>query len=270
MTTAIETGNNSNMPRAVSYLEQAADAGNAVAQAALGTTIYYYGVGGIAADGVKAVKYLQMGVEQGDPMSMYALGNLMVNGDKWTGENRTEGWALVSRAAQAGNTRAMWRLATAKSDGSSGQNQDLPEAVRLMRLAAENGDGVGQFGWGQMLYFGLGVPVNKAEGLRFTRMAADAGSYDAQYDMAITSYHGDAGVPKNLNEAARWAKLAADSGLPRAQLLYSKLLWAGEGVAQNRTQAVQWMKKAADQQDATAINDLKDPEVAAILRSLGL
>ena len=101
MTTAFETGNNAEMPGAVRYLEQAADAGNAVAQAALGSTIYYYGVGGIAADGVKAVKYLRMGAAQGDPMSMYHLGNLMVNGDEWTGENRTEGWALISRAAAA-------------------------------------------------------------------------------------------------------------------------------------------------------------------------
>lgn len=268
MTTVIETGNNANMPRAVRYLEQAAGVGNAVAQAALGTTIYYYGVGGVAADGPKAVKYLKMGAEQGDPMSMYTLGNLMVNGDEWTGENRTEGWALVSRAAQAGYGRAMWRLATAKYDGSSGQEKNLPEAVRLMRLAAESGDRTGQFGWGQMLYFGVGMTENKAEGLRFTRMSADAGSYDAQYDMALSNYHGDVGIAKNLAEAARWARLSAENGLARAQLLYSKLLWAGEGVAQNRIDAVRWMKKAADQKDETAINDLKDPEVAAILRTL--
>ena len=268
MTTAIETGDNTDMAGAVRYLEQAAAAGSAVAQAALGTTIYYFGVGGVAADGTKAVKYLRMGAAQGDPMSLYHLGNLMVNGDEWTGENRPEGWALISRAAQAGDGRGMWRLASAKVDGTSGQEQDLPQAIRLMRLSAEAGDRNGQQGWGQMLYFGVGMPENKPEGLRYTRMAADAFNPEAQYDMALANYFGDVGIPKNLVEAARWARLSADNGLPRAQLLLGKLLWAGEGLAQNRTEAVRWMKKAADQHDETAINDLKDPEVAAILRTL--
>ena len=268
MTIAFETGNNADMPGAVRYLEQAAAAGNAVAQAALGTTIYYFGVGGVAADGVKAVKYLRMGAAQGDPMSMYTLGNLMVNGDEWTGENRLEGWSLISRAAQAGDGRAMWRLAAAKVNGTSGQEKDLPEAVRLMRLSAETGERNGQQGWGQMLYFGVGMTENKPEGLRYTRMAADAFNPEAQYDMALANYFGDVGIPKNLVEAARWARLSADNGLPRAQLLLGKLLWAGEGLVQNRTEAVRWMKKAADQHDETAINDLKDPEVAAILRTL--
>lgn len=268
MATAFESGDNTEMPQAVKYLEQAADAGNALAQEALGTTIYYYGVGGVAADGVKAVKYLRMGAAQGHPTSMYYLGNLMVNGDAWTGENRTEGWALINRAAQAGEGRALWRLAAAKFNGTSGLEKDLPEAARLMRLSAESGDRNGQQGWGQMLYFGVGVAENKPEGLRYTRMAADAFYPDAQYDMALANYFGEVGIPKNLPEAARWARLAAENGLPRAELLYSKLLWAGEGVAQDRVQAVRWMKKAADHGDETAKNDLKDPEVAAILRTL--
>ncbi len=119
-----------------------------------------------------------------------------------------------------------------------------------------------------MLYFGVGMAENKAEGLRYTRMAADAFNPAAQYDMALANYYGDVGIPKNLVEVARWARLSADNGLPRAQLLMGKLLWAGEGLAQNRTEAVRWMKKAADQHDETAINDLKDPKVAAILRTL--
>ena len=268
MATAFATGDNTEMPVAIRYLEQAAEAGNAVAQAALGTTIYYYGVGGVPADGVKAVRYLRMGADQGHPMSMYHLGNLMVNGDPWTGENQSEGWALINRAAQAGDGRALWRLAAAKFGGTSGQTKDLPEAVRLMRLSAEAGDRNGQHGWGQMLYFGVGVAENKPEGLRYTRLAADAFYPEAQYDMALANYFGDVGIPKSLDEAARWARLSAENGLPRAELLFSKLLWAGEGVAQDRVQAVRWMKKAADHGDETAKNDLKDPEVAAILRTL--
>ena len=269
MTTAIETGNNTDMPRALSYLERAADAGNAVAQATLGTTIYYYGVGGVPVDGVKAVRYLRMGAAQGEPMSMYHLGNLMLNGDSWTGENQTEGWSLVTRSSQAGNGRAMWLLGAAKFNGSSGQQKDQAAGMLLTRQSAEIGDRNGQHTWGLMLYAGMGQAENKREGLRYIRLAADQSYPDSITFIGKSYYFGDEGMAKNLTEAARWARLAAESGSVEGQAFYSKLLWAGEGVAQDRVQAVKWLKKAANQGDEASVNDLKDPEVAAILRTLG-
>ena len=268
MTTAFETGNNADMPRAIQFLEQAALGGNAIAQATLGTTVYYYGVGGVPADGVKAVRYLRMGAEQGEPMSMYYLGNLMVNGDPWTGENRNEGWSLVTRSSQAGNGRAMWLLGAAKFNGSRGQQKDEAAGMRLIRQSAETGDRNGQHTWGLMLYAGMGQAENKREGLRYIRLAADQSFPDALTFIGKSYYFGDEGMVKNLTEAARWARLAAESGDMEGQAFYSKLLWAGEGVAQDRVQAVRWLKKAADQGDEASVNDLKDPEVAAILRTL--
>ena len=269
MATAFETGDNANMPRAVQYLEQAAEAGNELAQEALGSSIYFYGVGGVAPDMAKAVKYMRMGIEQGNPESMSDLGTLMVFGEAAAGGSRAEGWALISRAAQAGNGRAMWRLGQAKTNGEEGLAKDLPEGLRFARLSAQTGEVNGIFLLAMLTYHGLGLPADKVEGTRLFRQAAEAGSGEAQHEMGLTYYHGDVGIEKDLTEAARWARMSADSGAAVGELLYGKLLWAGEGVAQDRIAAVQFFKKAADQGNATAISDLTDPEVAAILVSLG-
>jgi uncharacterized protein len=264
---AIDTGTFTNTARAIRYLEEAGDAGNATAQDILGS-VYARGDAGVPKNGAKAEKYLRMGVEQGNPESMDTLGTLLIFGSLSIPQNQTEGWELVSRSAQAGNGRAMWRLGSALSEGSGGQTKNLAEGLRLTRLSAQTGDINGMFQLSMLTYHGVGLPADKVEGNRLFRLAADAGSGDAQHEMGLTYYHGDVGIAKNLVEAARWAAMSARTGSARGQLLYGKLLWAGEGVSQDRNQAVRFYKLAADQGNETAINDLKDPEVAAILRTL--
>ncbi len=268
MNISIETNNNARMPRAISYLERAAVAGNALAQTTLGTTIYYLGVGGVAVDGVKAVRYMRQAVAQGEPMSMYYLGNLMVNGDAWTGENRTDGWSLVSRAAQAGNGRAMWLLGSAKMEGSRGQAKNEAEGARLLRASAETGDRNGQYMWGQLLYFGAGVRENKAEGLATIRRSADQSQGEAQLFLAKSYHDGDTGITPNRVEAARWARLSAESGNSAGQSYFGRLLWTGDGVSIDKVAAARWIKKAADQRHPDAVSDMADSEVQAILRTL--
>lgn len=264
---AFETNNNSQVRRGIALLELAADSGKALAQNTLGTTVYYYGVGGTAADSVKAVKYLRMGAAQGDPMSMYALGNLMVDGDPWTGLARTEGWALVSRAAQAGDGRAMWKLGLAKMNGTDGQQKDIAGGVRLMRQSAESGDRRGMFVYANMLYLGDGVPENKPEGIRYARLSAEANDGGAQLMLAKMNYFGDVGIVKSKAEAVRWSRLSAESGFPAGQMFYAKLLWTGDGLPQDRLAAARLIEQSAAQGEEEAITEVRDPEVQAILRA---
>lgn len=268
MTTAFETGNNANMPRAIQYLEQSAQAGNAVAQATLGTTIYYYGVGGTQTNGVKAVRYMRMGAAQGETMSMYHLGNLMVNGDEWTGENRSEGWSLIARAAQAGEGRAMAKLGLAKLQGSLGQTQDSAEGTNLMRRSAEAGDRTGMHIYGNMLYNGENVAENKVAGIALVRRSADLDYGPAHVMMGKMSFFGDVGIPKDLNEAARRGRLAAATGAPEGQYFLGQLYYDGAGVPKDLKEALRWFRRAAAQGLPEAIKDVADPEMVAVARTM--
>ena len=265
---SFETKDSSLVARAMSMLERAADAGNASAQATLGTTIYYYGAGGVAPDSVKAVKYLRMGAAQGDPMCMSVLGGLMVDGDPWTGLNRTEGWLLISRAVQAGDGGAMSKLGIAKFNGVLGQQKDVDGGIRLLRQSAETGDRKGMFSYGYFLYLGNGIAVNKPEGIRYIRLAAEADWSIAQFQMSRMNYFGDVGIAKNIPEAVRWARLSAENGSPSGQLFYADFLWNGQGVSRDRIAAVQLIQKAAAQGDEIAIKELRDAEIQAVLRTM--
>ena len=268
MTAAFETNDNRLVPRALAMLEAAANAGKALAQSTLGSLVYFSGIGGLAPDSVKSVRYLRMGAAQGDPISMYALGNMLVNGDPWTGTNRAEGWSLVQRSAQAGDGRAMWRLALAKLQGSSGQAKDTEGGVRLMRQSAATGDRNGMFILANMLLIGEEMPQNKPEGIRYARLAAEADHGAAQLMLAKMHYFGDDGIPKNLAEAVRWARRSSESGTAGGEVLYGQLLWTGDGVPKDRVAAVRLFQRAAAQGDEEAIKNMADAEVQAIVRTL--
>lgn len=63
---------------------------------------------------------------------------------------------------------------------------------------------------GFMLFFGEGVPRDRAEAHRWFHAAADQGSARAQRNLAIMHYLG-AGVPRDLTEAERYFSLAREA-----------------------------------------------------------
>ena len=60
-----------------------------------------------------------------------------------------------------------------------GVAQDYAEAVRLYRLAADQGDADAQFNLGVMFEYGQGVAKNRAEAIRWYRLASTQGQAHA-------------------------------------------------------------------------------------------
>ena len=265
---ANETNDNALVPRALGMLEQAAAAGKASAQSTLGSIVYFVGVGGVAVDGVKTVKYLRQGAAQGDPICLYNLGNMLVDGHEWTGKDLREGWALLERAVQTGNGRAMAKLGVSKLNGIAGQQMDTVAGARLIRSSAQTGDTYGMFLYANMLYSGEAVAVDKPAGIRYARLAAEAGHGGAQLMMAKMNYFSDVGIPKNPAEAVRWSRLSAESGWADGQLYYGLMLWEGLVVTKDRPAAVAWFQKSAAQGNKAAIENMADPEVLAVVRTM--
>jgi TPR repeat protein len=56
---------------------------------------------------------------------------------------------------------------------------------------------------------GRGVQQNYAEGIKWSRLAAEQGLAAAQYELAAAYANGQ-GVPQNYTEAVKWARLSAD------------------------------------------------------------
>ena len=83
------------------------------------------------------------------------------------------------------------------SDGMNAmKNGNHEEAVKLFRIAAENGDMYSQHCLGVILSQGQLVKENNAEGFKWLNLAAKQGFSQAILDLAIMKYH-KKGTPNN-------------------------------------------------------------------------
>jgi TPR repeat protein len=91
---------------------------------------------------------------------------------------------------------------------------------------------------------GRGVPRDYAEALRLSRLAADQGFAAAQYSLAFAYANGQ-GVPQDYAEAVKWSWLAADQGYALAQYYLGIAYGNGQGVPQDLIQSYKWFEVAA-------------------------
>ncbi len=129
---------------------------------------------------------------------------------------------------------------------------DYAEAVRVWRIAGNQGSAEAQFFLGKMYTDGQGVAQNYAEASRWYRMAADQGDAVSQYNLGF-NYANGRGVPQNNAEAVRWYRMAADQGLAGAQLNLGIMFANGRGVPQNSVEAFKWLTLSAAQGNANAV-----------------
>lgn len=118
--------------------------------------------------------------------------------------------AKYTKAADAGNTEAQYRLGTMYQKDTEGEGvaHDDPAAVRWYRKAAEAGHAKAQNNLGWMYANGRGVPQDDREAARWYRRAADAGQALTQYYLGVR-YRDGKGVPQDNVQAHRWLSIAA-------------------------------------------------------------
>ena len=74
-----------------------------------------------------------------------------------------------------------------------------------------------------------GLPQDEQEAMRLFKLAADQGEPNAQIDLGDMYEKGQGGLPKDEREAARLYKLAADQGSACAQCRLAWFYWTGCG-----------------------------------------
>jgi len=122
---------------------------------------------------------------------------------------------LAATAALLLPVGAAW--ADAFEDGVAAERRgDGAEAVRLYRLAAEQGIAAARYVLGLMYASGHGVPRDYAEAIRWLRLAAAQEYGNAQYVLGLM-YASGLGVPQDYVRARMWFNIAvAAGGVPNA------------------------------------------------------
>ena len=94
--------------------------------------------------------------------------------------------------------------------------QDEAEAVRLFRLAGDQGYASAQYALGLMYVNGRGVPQDEAEAVHLFRLAGGQGHARAQYNLGLM-YADRRGVPQDDVTAYMWFDLSASQSTGEAQ-----------------------------------------------------
>ena len=132
---------------------------------------------------------------------------------------------------------------------------DYAEAVKMFRLAADQGIAPAQVGLGAMYAKGEGVPQDFSEAVKWLRLAADQGDASARGALGVMYAKGQ-GVPQDYSKALNWFRLAADQGNAFAQNALGLSYGTGLGVPQDYSEAMKWYRLAADQGYASAQGNL--------------
>jgi serine/threonine protein kinase len=127
-----------------------------------------------------------------------------------------------------------------------GVTQDLAEAVRCYRRAAESGYAAAQLNLGICYDNGEGVTTDDAEAVKWYRKAAEQGNATAQLAIGACYDNGE-GVTLDNVEAVKWYSMAAEQGNTTAQFNLGHCYDKGEGVARNTVESAKWYRKAAEQ-----------------------
>jgi TPR repeat protein len=104
---------------------------------------------------------------------------------------------------------------------------------------------------GNAYWFGQYVAADRAEGVRFWRMAAEKEHADARYRLGLAARDGS-GMARDEAEALRWLGLAAAQNHSTAMLELGRMTRDGRGRAADPVEAHAWLGLAAERNVAGA------------------
>ena len=170
--------------------------------------MYNHGVG-VAQDYQEALKWYQFAAEQGNELAEKVM--LLIQ--------TKLGFMYYQRRRRC--------------PGLPGGSKVVPSCSRTGRTTDA------QYRLWKMYYNGESVAQDYQEAVKWLRLAAEQGEADAQYRLGFMYYKGE-GVAQNYQEAVKWLRLAAEQGDTYAQVHLGVMYTNGEGVAQDYQEAVKW------------------------------
>lgn len=131
----------------------------------------------------------------------------------------------------------------------------MSNTIQALLQLAEKNDADAQYELAEAYRTGTEVAENLSEALRWYRAAAELGLADAQNNLGAM-YLSGMGADKNLQQSIYWYKQAAEQSQIHAQFNLAMLYLLGNGVEQSDEEAVHWLHAAAEQGDLEAISQL--------------
>lgn len=225
--------------KGVFWLEKAANEGHPVAAARL-THAYALGTG-VRRDPARALRWADLNSENLDPEVALVIGSALLDGTR-TYKDVTRGKELLEHAAAQGQTKAMVTLLK-HLEAQDAKGESFTQLLPRWKKAAELGEPEACGRWGSYLYYGVGVPADPNQALKFLETAATADIASAIH----TAYwaHNNPKVRKG-NPQRAYQDLSRISVKADGEtfFLLARCHHYGQGVEKDPDKELAWLRKA--------------------------
>lgn len=140
--------------------------------------------------------------------ALYELGLLYYNGEWWFKQNIKKSVQYHTKAAELGNTDAMFELCTFYSTGN-GVKKDNKVAIGWCKKAAEKNQPRACFNMGGFYATGNGVPQDLDLSVKWYERASEAGNGKASATLGVM-YKMGMEIPKDEKKAEKYFKTAEE------------------------------------------------------------
>ncbi|MBX9951835.1 MAG: protein kinase [Candidatus Obscuribacterales bacterium] len=188
-------------------------------------------------DEKEALFWYRKSCNAGCPEGQNEMGTIYQWGALGVEENLPEAIRLFKEAADKGHANAQNNL------GYILEPDEPKEAFRWYKMAAESGLPLGMSNFGRCLLYGIGCEKKYEDAYKWLLKAAEADEKcdSAQYMLGVMCFNGD-GVEKDLVRSAQWYKKAAENGHESAQYELALCYLYGDGVEESYDEAIYWLK----------------------------
>lgn len=163
------------------------------------------------------------------------------------------------KSAQRGHAEAQVLVGMAHQVNYLGTDQNYREAARWFRLAANQGNALGQTFLGKSYLNGLGVEQSITNARKHFTIAAEQGESEAQFMLAtiLLNPQDDKGTQRLPEDAFKWLSRSAQQGYIPAFAALASLYESGVGVDSDPLAAQDWYKKSCDKGVYASCEQLK-------------
>ena len=127
------------------------------------------------------------------------------------------------KSCDEGDMNSIGELIDSLKKGEKTIFEDKDVSIYLLKaIEADNSDAM--YLYGNMLYNGEGMPINKEESARYYKISADKGNIEGMFLYANLLYKGD-GIQKNVEESINYYTSCAENGKDEANLMLAKIYY---------------------------------------------
>lgn len=238
---AMEGPESPNFDKAIQALLPAAENKSRSAQLILGKMLTQKSSPEEFAQGMEWLKRAGL---NGDTEAHLLLASIFKNGGPGVEPDRALTLEHLETAAKKGHVDAAYGIARIL-DQPSVNGEELTDAIKWYRFAAENGRVDAQMRLGFLYQTGLYVRLDPEKAIQYYTMATASGKWEAAFNLAQV-YDYSTGEFRNTDKAIELYKEAADAGHADSKFFYAQKILQGEIEGAEFQSAIDYLKEAAE------------------------